>query len=244
MSALDSTPISLCEDVLLMIFQHLDGQDLLQCEAVCRQWRQALLTGTSWRRWLNRRAKSPELRPFCQKVELEESNHQFTDYRAICRDILRSRNRLDSNWLLGKYEESSTIMLDDLDCVAITDNSIYSYFDLEENNFIMDLNKTTLEFAEVRKYVQQDGFVKFYKDIAIFNDSGNIQLRNCTDGHVLNEIPVNDRYLLKCCFNGTFLALYLWDNCCHLWRVEIGSKSTWIKTLETCEWFKMEGCMS
>ena len=105
MSALCSGPIRwLVEDVLLQIFQHLDGRDLLCCEAVCHQWQQVMLNGTPWRRWLNQRSALPEVRPFWQRARLDES---FQDYRAICRYILL----LDYNWRLGKYEESSLTLL-------------------------------------------------------------------------------------------------------------------------------------
>ena len=48
------------KDVLLMIFQQLEGEDLLNCEAVCRQWREILLAGTPWRRlFYQNKASSP-----------------------------------------------------------------------------------------------------------------------------------------------------------------------------------------
>ena len=108
MSALDCNPtLWSCEDVLLLIFQHLDGKDLVHCEAVCRQWRQVMLTGTPWIRWLKQRSASRELRPFWHRMGLDETNLQFQDYRAICRDIVRYLNQQDNTWRHGKYEESS-----------------------------------------------------------------------------------------------------------------------------------------
>ena len=48
-------------DVLLMIFQQLDGEDLVNCEAVCRQWRDVLLAGTPWRRLFHRKVNYSHL---------------------------------------------------------------------------------------------------------------------------------------------------------------------------------------
>ena len=80
---------------------------------------------------MNRRAKSPELRPFCQKVELEESHLQLQDYKAICRDILRNRNRLDSDLRHGKYEKRSR-RIRDIDHVAIAEHSVFIHFYQDE----------------------------------------------------------------------------------------------------------------
>jgi hypothetical protein len=44
-----STICSLNEDVLLGVFEHLDYEELVQCEAVCRQWREILLCEPIWK---------------------------------------------------------------------------------------------------------------------------------------------------------------------------------------------------
>ena len=141
MSAHDCSPtLRACENVLLMIFQHLDGQDLLHCEAVCRQWRQVMLAGKLWRRWLNQRTKWPELRPFWQKVELDESN-PLPDYRAVCRVILRPllRYQLDY-WRHGKYEQSF-LTLNVLDDVLTNGSYIYRSIAESKNRHVITLDR-------------------------------------------------------------------------------------------------------
>ena len=137
MSALCSGPIRwLVEDVLLQIFQHLDGRDLLCCEAVCHQWRQVMLNGTPWRRWLNQRSALPEVRPFWQRARLDES---FQDHIAICRYILLLQ--LNYNWRRGRYEECS-LTLKDVDDVIISVNHVYCYKDEGNSRPMIMLNKT------------------------------------------------------------------------------------------------------
>jgi F-box-like len=56
------------EDVLQLIFKRLEGEDLVNCEAVCRQWRDILLAGTPWRRLFNRNKVSLPLWRRAQKI--------------------------------------------------------------------------------------------------------------------------------------------------------------------------------
>jgi F-box-like len=82
------------EDVLQMIFQHLDAGDLLKCEAVCRQWRDIFLAGTPWRRLYHRNIG--RLRPWrkAQKeLELDQKTLRTEQYRGICKDILQKVDR-------------------------------------------------------------------------------------------------------------------------------------------------------
>ena len=89
---------TLGEDVLLMIFQHLDGEDLLNCEAVCRQWRDIFVAGTPWRRFFHRNKESS---PLWRKVQKKlESNQPTADQcRDVCKDILR----VGRNWRIGHF---------------------------------------------------------------------------------------------------------------------------------------------
>jgi F-box-like len=56
------------EDVLHMIFQQLEGEDLVNCENVCRQWRDILLAGTPWRRLFDRNKDSSPLWRRAQRI--------------------------------------------------------------------------------------------------------------------------------------------------------------------------------
>jgi F-box-like len=85
-------------DVLLMIFQQLEGENLVNCEAVCHQWRDILLAGTPWRRLFHRKVESPH---FWQKAQKKLEKNQQTlrtePYRDVCGEILH----LKRNWRTG-----------------------------------------------------------------------------------------------------------------------------------------------
>ena len=87
-----------------MIFQYLDGEDLLNCEAVCRQWRDIFVAGTPWRRLFHRNVESS---PFWRKEQKElEKNQQILQteqYRDICRKILR----INRKWRTGNLTKLS-----------------------------------------------------------------------------------------------------------------------------------------
>jgi hypothetical protein len=55
-------------DVLQMIFQQLDGEDLVNCEDVCHQWWDILLAGTPWKKLFHRKKKSFPLWRGAQKT--------------------------------------------------------------------------------------------------------------------------------------------------------------------------------
>jgi F-box-like len=89
-------------DVLLMIFQHLEGEDLVNCEVVCRQWRDILLAGTPWRRLFHRKINySPSWRKE-QKTLEKNQTLQTEKYRDVCRKILQ----MERNWRIGNFEKS------------------------------------------------------------------------------------------------------------------------------------------
>ena len=84
------------EDVLQIIFQHLDAEDLLKCEAVCRQWRDILLAGTPWRRLYHRNiVRLPQWRDVQKELELDQKTLPTEQYRDIF--------LLDRNWRRGHF---------------------------------------------------------------------------------------------------------------------------------------------
>jgi len=90
-----STNCSLNEDVLLEVFEHLDYEELVQCEAVCRQWREILLCGSVWKQWFQKQvALSPPWQETWKKRAIDDNALETADYRAICREttcLLRSK---------------------------------------------------------------------------------------------------------------------------------------------------------
>jgi F-box-like len=90
----------LVADVLHVIFQHLEGEDLVNCEAVCRQWRDILLAGTPWRRLFHRnKEKLPLWRKTQKKLVSNKLTLRTEQYRDVCRKILL----VHQNWRMGHF---------------------------------------------------------------------------------------------------------------------------------------------
>jgi F-box-like len=85
-------------DVLLMIFQHLDGEDLVKCEAVCRLWRDIVQSGTPWKKLFHRnKANFPLWRRAQRILESNQLTLRTDQYRDIYEDILQ----VGQNWRTG-----------------------------------------------------------------------------------------------------------------------------------------------
>ena len=116
-------------DVLLMIFHQLEGGDLLNCEAVCRQWRDILLAGTPWRRLFHRNIPcSPLWRKVQQKLEKNQLTLRTEQYREVCKAILQ----VERNWRTGQFKKSVYSVNDD-SAVQITISDDYVAWDLNRN---------------------------------------------------------------------------------------------------------------
>jgi F-box-like len=225
----------LYEDVLLLIFEHLNDKDLIQCEAVCRQWRQVLLTGPPWKKWLNKqRNTSPAVRQFWQKCRPDEQNLKFEDWRAIYRNMLFYLKELDKNWRTGRCI-TRIIPLDDycLD-LQISNNWIaWMCFDDFLNNLEMKcLDRTTMHVNTFP--IDLKGYLgKVENNVVIFQCREGLKFVDCNDGHVINEVPVTgDPIIGQCCFNGKLLvAPFVESNLVRVWRVEGYSKITFVKDL-------------
>jgi hypothetical protein len=94
----------LCADVVEIIFEFLNGDDLLNCEYVCRQWREILLAGTPWRKLFQRQfGDSPLGRQAAKQlgiIESESSGNIATDkYRAVYKFVQEVKH----NWRQGKF---------------------------------------------------------------------------------------------------------------------------------------------
>jgi F-box-like len=92
------------EDVLQMIFQHLDAKNLLKCEAVCRQWRNILLAGTPWRRFYHRNiGHSPQWRRTQKILKSNMRTLRTEQYRGFCKDLLQQARTIHRNLRRGHF---------------------------------------------------------------------------------------------------------------------------------------------
>ena len=81
-----------------MIFQQLEGELLVKCEAVCRQWPDILKSETPWKRLFDRQvACSPLWRRAQKKLESNSLTLRLEEYQDICKDILQ----MECNWRTG-----------------------------------------------------------------------------------------------------------------------------------------------
>jgi F-box-like len=88
------------DDVLLMIFQQLEGEDLVNCEVVCRQWRDILVTGTPWRRlFLRNKENLPLWRKAQRILEFDQLTLRTDQYRNVCKSVIQGKR----NWRTGNY---------------------------------------------------------------------------------------------------------------------------------------------
>jgi hypothetical protein len=91
------------DDVLQMIFQQLDGKDLVKCEVVCRQWRDVLLSGTPWRRLFHRKIKCSHLWRKEQK-KLEKNQRTLPTEISVLRSTETSAETF-FKWKIGGWDD-------------------------------------------------------------------------------------------------------------------------------------------
>ena len=99
------------EDVLLLIFDHLDGQDLFRCETVCSQWRNIFLSGIPWRRLFHRKiVTSPQFRVVWWNLRMDETQLETVHYRGLCKAIIQEVKEIDINWRTGNCVKTTKII--------------------------------------------------------------------------------------------------------------------------------------
>jgi hypothetical protein len=95
---------TLKEDVLLVIFDYLDEEDLLRCEAVCRKWRKVLLSGRPWKGLFHRKIVSSSMwREVWWDFGVDENRLQAVHYRGLYKTIDQEVNEIERNWRTGNF---------------------------------------------------------------------------------------------------------------------------------------------
>jgi F-box-like len=113
-------------DVLHIIFQQLEGKDLVNCEAVCRQWRDILFAGTPWRKLFLRQVDCSLLwRKEQKKLEKNQLILHTEQYRDICRNLLQ----VERSWRIGKFTKSVCSLNAVTNDITIIDDYVAWAFD-------------------------------------------------------------------------------------------------------------------
>jgi F-box-like len=173
------------DDVLQMIFQKLEGKDLLSCEAVCRQWRDILLAGTPWRRLFYRQVDCSLLwRKEQKKLEKNQPTLRTERYRDSCRNLLQ----VERNWQIGKFTKS-IYRLGTKDSCRLTMSDDYIAWDTGIGAMFLDTESMKLE--EIRAPPGSQHKVQ---------DGALITLQRTTDANAHSYFEISDpshRYLIN-----------------------------------------------
>ena len=202
------------EDVLLAIFDQLHYQDLLRCEAVCRQWRNVLLSGTPWRRLFHRKIISSEqwrdiVRLFGVDVKKLETVH----YRSLCRGIHREEKQTDRNWRTGNFKNNSpTNFLEDIAEITVWGDriAVYSWYQ-SMTNLMYLVHRTSLEEISSIE-IHEDFCAVTNTEIVVVWDMKNMKILD-TNGRLISEVPELDEKeriswnLESCCITGNQMAV-------------------------------------
>jgi hypothetical protein len=141
-------------DVLHMIFQHLEGEDLANCEAVCRQWRDILLAETQWKRLIGRKKeRSSSWRRAQRVLEKNQPTSRTGQYRGVCKDVLQVK----SNWRTGNFKISTYLVSErDMFTLAIGEDCVaWKYCPSDEpepDEGCTFLDTESMEITEVPVY--------------------------------------------------------------------------------------------
>ena len=187
------------EDVLQIIFQHLDAEDLLKCEAVCRQWRDILLAGTPWRRLYHRNIGRLRLwRKAQKKLESDQKTLPTEQYPGICKGILTCLQQVDRNWRRGHFA-ILTYPVSSYCARYISMNEDYVAWDISRyrasykglygktcaflNTESMENNETLTYFS----FLKHLSFVGCYSEMLLFHRTfGNLEIANRKTRCVVN----------------------------------------------------------
>jgi F-box-like len=109
-----------------LLIESIECEDLVNCEAVCRQWRDILFAGTPWKRLFDRNKQKLSLWRRAQRTL--EKNHVPTfrtdQYRDVCKEILQVK----CNWRTGNFRKF-TYLVDRPDCFRLTISDDYLAWD-------------------------------------------------------------------------------------------------------------------
>jgi F-box-like len=209
----------LSDDVLLVIFENLDDEDLIQCETVCRQWRKVLLSGKPWARFFQRKiVSSPQWRQDWRNFVPDENKLQTAHCRSLCRAIIQDLKQVDRNWRTGNFKKTSRKV--DSFNNEYTDYDMYfvigcdyialdSYGEYKDN--LKFLHRSSLKLKSF--IVIPGGWAATTNaEIAVLWNEKIIKILD-TDGQLISEVPELDEgeriswKLVSCCLSNDQMAV-------------------------------------
>ena len=174
-------------DVLLMIFQHLEGEDLLNCEAVCCQWRDILLAGTPWRRLFYRNKEDlPLWRKVQRKLETNQLTLRAEQYRDVCKKILLVAQNLCS----GNFTKLTHPV--DLVSCNITMSDDYVAWEFMHSRGCEFLDTESMEIKEYPLFGRYEHFnemLVFWRD----RDAGELEIVDPTNHWVIKVLEEEEK---------------------------------------------------
>jgi F-box-like len=218
-------PNQLTDDVLLMIFDQLDEEDLLRCETVCRQWRNVLLSGKTWRKLFRRQiASSPQWRNVVRIFRVDVEKLATVHHRSLCRAIIEELKQIDRNWRTGNFKRTcSTDSFENISDIIVLGDRIAVYSSSGSKMTIV--HRTSLQVISSVK-IPDGSFAVTNTEIVVVWDKKNIKILD-TNGQLISRVPELDEderiswNLASCCVSGDHMAvlsrsdgqqkLSLWD---------------------------------
>ena len=209
-------PNQLDEEVLLVIFGHLDDHDLLRCETVCRHWRNVLLSGISWKTLFHRKIVSSALwRQVWREFGTDNKKLQSVHYRGLCKVMIQQVNKLDNNWRTGNFKKFSKRINSSYSSDVIIGNHCIALYSLVSSwNNVRRLNLVHRTNLEVQSFIDiPDGASAVTNtEIVVVWDKKNMKILN-TVGQLISEVHELDEdeliswNLASCCINGDEMAI-------------------------------------
>ena len=189
MSVFISQSNELGADVLLIIFQHLNGDDLVNCEAVCGQWRDTLLTGTPWRRlFLRNKDKLSLWRKAQKKLESNQLTLRTGQYRDIGRKILQ----VDRNLRTGNLTTATLPLVEHSSTWESTINEDYVAWEFVNNRGCVFLDTESMEITELPLSEGHECFNEvFWRD----RDAGEIEIVDPKNRWIVNALKEEEENL-------------------------------------------------
>jgi F-box-like len=202
------------EVVLLVIFDQLDYQDLIRCEAVCRQWRNVLLSGIPWKKLFHRKiVSSQQWRNIVQIYGVDVENLETVHYRSLCRVIIQELKPNVRNWRSRRFKKTSSKNdFKNISDITVWGDRIAVYSCSKDSGQTFEfLHRTSLDVLSSMKIPDGSSAVT-NTEIVVVWDKKNMNILD-TAGQLISDVPELDEderltwVLMWCCITDDRMAV-------------------------------------